>query len=175
MNVPTAALLLTFATAALGQVPPKPLPGTPDPSRYPQLAAMKTWLDARSPEAQQCVQKGGLFLDADRLYRETKSEPTSVETIMQRSGDKFDPVQRDRLRVIVTQTVSLASALNTFDADTAAVAYTQMCMSRAQKPGAEPPPAMIRQQLERAQDCQRAHAANSLDRKECVASAFRLL
>lgn len=162
---------LAFAGALHAQAPP---PATPDAKTHPQLAALKTWLEARSPEARQCALRGGLFLDADRHYRETKSEARAVEAIVQSGGSKLNAAEKERMREIATQVVSLAAALTPFDTDTAGVAFAQMCMSRAQRPGAEPPPATVRAQLEGALDCQRKHVGGSLDRKECVAAMFRL-
>jgi hypothetical protein len=169
----TAALAATLALAGALHAQ-APLPATPDAKAHPQLAQLKTWLEARSPEARQCALRGGLFLEADRQYRETKSEARAVEAIVQSGGSRLNAAERERMHTIATQVVSLAAALTAFDTDTAGVAFAQMCMSRAQKPGVEPPPAMVRAQLEGALDCQRKHAAGSLDRKECVAAMFRL-
>jgi hypothetical protein len=163
-----AAVLLAAAVHAQ----PQPLVAAPDASVHPRLAALKSWLEARSPEAQQCALKGGLFLDADRHYRATKSESRAVDALMQSSAGRLAGNERDRLQVIAVQVVSLAAALSTFDTDTASIAFVQMCMSRAQRPGFEPPPAAIRGQLDGASQCQAQHRAQSLDRKECVAKAF---
>jgi hypothetical protein len=163
-----AALALAHAAGAQ----PTP-PATPDAATHPQLAAMKAWLDDRSPEARQCALRGGLFLDADRHFRDTRSEERALDALMKQAA-QLNPAERDRMRTIGTQVVSMAAALSMFDADTAAVAFAQMCMTRAQRPGFEPPPGVIRAQLERATQCQAQHAVQTLDRKECVARAFRL-
>jgi hypothetical protein len=170
--LPVIAAVL-FAAAAHAQAP-APLVAPPDASVHPQLAALKSWLETRSPEAQQCALKGGLFLDADRHYRATKSEGRAVDALMQGSAGKLAGAERDRLQVVAVQVVSLAAALSTFDTDAASIAFVQMCMSRAQRPGFEPAPSAIRGQLEGASQCQAQHRAQSLDRKECVARAFRL-
>ena len=170
----TATVVATLALAGALHAQAPPLPATPDAKTHPHLAALKTWLEARSPEARQCALRGGLFLDADRHYRETKSEARAVEAILQSGAGKLTAAERERMQTIATQVVSLAAALSAFDTDTAGVAFAQMCMVRAQRPGIEPPPAMVRAQLEGALDCQRKHGAGSLDRKECVASMFRL-
>ena len=165
--------LLAAALLATGALAQGPAPAAPDAKLHPQLAAMRSWLEGGSAEARQCALRGGLFLEADRFFRETKSEERVVDAMMQ-SAAKLNNAERDRIRGIATQVASMASALNMFDPDTAAVAFAQMCMSRAQRPGFEPPPQAIRAQLEGASQCQAKHAVQTLDRKECVANAFRL-
>lgn len=164
--------LACLAFAASAQTPPQPPAGALDEARYPQLASMKQWLEAGSPPARQCALTGGLYLDADRVYRQTSSEPQTVSALMSANSDKLNAAERDRLLTIVSNVASMAAALNDLDSDSAAIAFSRMCMSRAQRPGAEPPPAMIRAQFDAALRCQREHAAGGLDRKDCVAKAF---
>lgn len=165
-------LAFAFALAVGAQVPPQPLTAGLDEARYPELAAMKQWIEAGSQPARQCALTGGLYLDADRVYRTTRSEPQTVSVVMRANADKLNAAERDRLATIVSNVASMAAALNDLDADSAAIAFSRMCMSRAQRPGAEPPPALIRAQFEAALRCQREHAAGGLDRKDCVARAF---
>ncbi|HVE48650.1 MAG TPA: hypothetical protein VNG69_03405 [Casimicrobiaceae bacterium] len=161
-----------LACAANAQVPAQPLTGGFDESRYPQLASMKQWLEAGSQSARQCALTGGLYLDADRVYRQTRSEPQTVSAVMSANADKLNAAERERLATIVSNVAAMAAALNDLDADSAAIAFSRMCMSRAQRPGAEPPPATIRAQFDAALRCEREYAAGGLDRKDCVARAF---
>ena len=175
MNASTACLALALlALTAHAQVPPRPLAASPDDKAFPELASMKRFLETGSPQARHCALTGGLYLDADRSYRETRSEAKTVEAVMRPNAEKLNAAERDRLRSIVVNVTSLAVALNELDADSAAVAFSQMCIGRARRPGVEPAPDTIRFQFERSYDCQRRFAANTLERKECVAQAFRM-
>jgi len=173
------AALLVFAVGlvtlvAHAQVPPRPLASSPDEKTYPELAAMKRWLEAGSPPARHCALTGGLYLDADRSYRQTRSEAQTIDEVMRPNADKLNTAERDRLRSIVVNVTSLAVALSDLEPDSAAIAFSQMCIGRARRPGVEPAPDTIRAQFDRSFDCQRRYGANSLDRKECVAQAFRM-
>jgi len=170
----TLLAMATFALAAHAQVPPKPLASSPDESAYPELFAMKRWLEAGSPQARHCALTGGLFLDADRSFRATRSESGTVETMMRANGGKLDAAERERLRTILVNVTSMAVALGDLESESAAVAFSQMCIGRARRPGVEPAPGTIRRQFDLAFDCQRRFGAGSLDRKECVAQAFRM-
>lgn len=163
------AVLIASAGATGAQPPP-----AVDTKTHPQLAAMRAWLESGAPGARHCAMSGGLFLEAVDLHRGTQSEPATVDAMMRAHGDKLSAPEQERLRGVVVNVVSLATALSSFDRDSAAVAYTQMCVARAQRPDRQPGPDAIRAQLESAQRCEQRHAAGSLDRKECVAAAFRL-
>jgi hypothetical protein len=164
---------LALCVTAEAQVSPKPLPPTPDAKAYPQLAAMKSWLEAGSPQARQCALTGGLYLDADRHYRANRSESETIEAVMRPNADKLTGDQRERLRGIVTNVATMAAALVDLAPDSAAIAFSQMCIGRAQRPGYAPAPGTIRAQFSLALQCEREHSAGSLERKECVAAAFR--
>lgn len=162
------AFLLTLPLTAFAQLPP-----SPDAKAYPELAAMKQWLEAGSPQAQQCALSGGLFLDANALYRKSRSEERTVEAMMRANAPKLARADQERLAAIVANVTSLAAALVDLDAESAAIAFARMCVGRAQKPGIVPAPDTIRAQFDQALRCQRQFGEGSLDRKECVASAFR--
>lgn len=150
------------------------LPTTPDAKAYPQLAAMREWLGAGSPQARQCALSGGLFLEANDLYRQTRSEERTADTLTRKHAASLGDHERERLAAIVTHVTSLAAAFADLDAESAAIAFSRMCMDRAQKPGVVPAPDTLRAQFAAAHQCQRSHGAGSLDRKECVANAFRI-
>ena len=164
-----ALLLVVFAGAALAQAPP-----APDMKRYPELAAMKRWLETGSEHARHCARSGGLFLEASQAYREQRSEPAAVDALMKRHGETLDPVDRERLRATVTQMAGMAAGLSDLSGDSAPIAYSQLCIGRAQRPGVKVDSTTIKASFEAALRCEQAHAAGSLDRKECVAAAFRV-
>jgi hypothetical protein len=93
---------------------------------------------------------------------------------MQRHGDKLDATSRERLRETATQMAAMAAGLADLAADDAPIAYTQLCIGRAQRPNAKLDNAAIKTSFEAAMRCERSHAPGTLDRKECVATAFRV-
>ena len=161
--------LALCATAASAQ-----LPATPDGSRYPQLAAMKQGLESGSEPAHHCARSGGLFTEASEAYRVQRSEPGAVATLMLRHGEKLDAANRERLRETVTQMAAMAAGLADLAADDAPIAYAQLCIGRAQRPNATLDNAAIKTSFEAAMRCERSHPPGTLDRKECVATAFRV-
>lgn len=167
---PAAALVVALLApvAAFAQLPP-----TPDAKLYPQLAAMKTWLENGSPPAKHCALSGGLFLEANQLYRESKSEPKTIDAMMRAYGDKFTGAERDRLRSIVVHVAGMAAGFADLHADSAPVAFSQLCIGRAQKGGVLKTET-VQAQFASAQKCELAHSAGSLDRKECLAVAFKI-
>jgi hypothetical protein len=163
------AMLAGSAFAQVAEPPPRV-----DPKTHPQLAAMRSWLQSGVPEARYCALSGGLFIEAVDLYRGTKSEVATVDAMMRVHGDKVSGAERERLRSMINGVVLLASGLARFDRDSAAVAFTQICINRAQRPGQPTEPAVMKAQLDAAYACEQRLAAGSLDRKECVAVALRL-
>ena len=133
---------------------------------------MKRWLEAGSPHAKQCALSGGLFLDASALYRQSRSEEKTVEALLRANAPKLDARERERLTTIVTNVTSLAATFVDLDEQSAAIAFSRMCMGRAQHPGIVPAPDTIRAQFDAAFRCQRRFGAGSLERKDCVAMAF---
>jgi hypothetical protein len=164
-----AVVTMLGAALAHAQAPPQVNPKT-----HPHLAAMQAWLQNGSQEARYCALSGGLFLEAVDLYRSTQSETATNDAMMRAHGEKLAGPERDRLRTTVSSLVLLASGLSRFDRDSAAVAYTQLCIGRAQRPQQQAPQQVVSAQLQAAQRCEQRFAAGSLDRKECVAAAFRL-
>lgn len=162
------ALLVIGAAAAWAQVPP-----TPDATRYPQLVATKTWLEQGSSQAKHCALSGGLFLEANELYRANRSEPKTVDAMMRAHTQKFSTAERDRLRTIIVHVTGMAAGFADLHADSAPVAFSQLCMGRAQK-GGEITTATLSVQFTAAQQCERDYSAGSLDRKECIAVAFKV-
>jgi hypothetical protein len=150
------------------------LPPTPDAKRYPQLAAMKIWLETGSEGARHCARSGGLFVEASQRFRETRSEPGTVDEMMTRHAGTLNPPDRDRLRTTLTQVAGMASGLVDLHQDSASLAYLQMCIGRMQKPKVELTAPVIEAKFDAALRCERAHPVGSLDRKECVAAAFKL-
>jgi hypothetical protein len=150
------------------------LPPTPDAKRYPQLAAMKTWLEAGTEGARHCARNGGLFVEASQRYRETRSEPSTVDELMTRHAGTLTPFDRDRLRTTLTQVAGMASGLVDLHQESASLAYLQMCIGRMQKPKTDLTAPMIQAKFDAALRCEREQPVGSLERKECVAAAFKL-
>lgn len=173
MTAAVPHLLVVALVALSAEVLAADPPPVPDAKRYPELAAMRAWLDTASPQAQHCLWSAGLFHEADALYRANKSEPKTIEAMMRKHGEKVKADQRERLRQIVTGVTAMASGLATLDADSAPVAYSQLCIGRAQK-GGELSTAALKARFDASQKCELAHRAGSLARKECVAAAFRM-
>ena len=166
---PTLLLSILAASAAAAELPP-----TPDESRYPQLVAMKRWLENGSPASRHCAMSGGLFAEASALYRSNRSEPQTLETMMKRHGADLSATDRERLRPTMTHVAGMAAGFADLAADSATIAYAQLCIGRARQPGAVLSNERIRAQFEAAMRCDRAHGEGTLERKECVAKAFRL-
>ena len=164
-----ALLGVLCAGAALAQAPP-----APDAKRYPELAAMKRWLETGSEQARHCARSGGLFLEASQAYREQRSEPAAVDALMKRHGETLTPPDRERLRATVAQMAGMAAGLSDLSGDSAPIAYSQLCIGSAQKPGVSLTNATIQRNFDAALRCEREHPAESLDRKECVAVAFKV-
>lgn len=161
--LPTAAAAQPKAPAAAPRV---------DAKLHPELAALQAWLEGGSDAARQCALSGGLFQDANGLYRQTRSEPDTVAAMMRAHGASLAPADRTRLQSIVETVTAMAAGLSELDHDSAALAYARMCMSRAQAPGTAPSGAAVGRQYESALACGRKARAGSLERKECVAAAF---
>jgi hypothetical protein len=68
----------------------------------------------------------------------------------------------------------MASGLADLHQDSASLAYLQMCIGRMQKPKAELTAPIIQAKFDAALSCERTHPVGSLERKECVAAAFKL-
>lgn len=162
-------LLLAFAAGAAAQLPP-----TPDETRYPELAAMKRWLEAGSEPARYCARSGGLFYEASEAYRNRRSEAEAVGMLMKRHGEKLGAADRERLRATLAQIAGMAAGLADLSLDSASIAYAQLCIGRAQKPAASLDNATILASFQAALRCEATQAEGSLDRKECVAKAFRV-
>lgn len=144
-----------------------------DAQRYPQLAAMKTWLEGGSPQARHCAVSGGLFAEASEFYRATRSEPQTVEEMTRRHAGQLDAADRKQLRETLVHVTGMAAGFAELDPATAPIAYSQLCIGRAQNPKAELSTAAIKLRFDAALKCQQAHA-DGLDRRECVAAAFRI-
>lgn len=165
-----ALCFVLFVSAdAMGQLPP-----APDAERYPQLAAMKRWLESGVDDARRCALSGGLFQEASELFRSNRSEPKTVEALMRRHGEPLVAADRERLRPTIAHVAGMASGFADLHADSAPIAYLQLCIGRAQNPRATLSTDSIRAQFDAALRCQRAQAAGSLELKECVAVAFKL-
>jgi len=170
MRAPCVVLLAFILTSpALAQ-----LPATPDASRYPQLAAMKNWLESGAAQSRHCALSGGLFAEASEIFRLNRSEARTLEAMMKRHAEKLDAADRDKLRDTLAHVTGMAAGLADLSADTAPIAYSQLCIGRAQKPKAELSTSAIQIRFDAALRCERLHAAGSLERKECVAAAFKL-
>lgn len=162
------AVLLPSVTA-LAQ-----LPKAPDAARYPQLAAMKKWLEGGAEPARQCALSAGLFTDATQIYRQTRSEAKTVDAMLKSHAQSLDAAARERLRTTLTYVTAMAASLADLQADTAAIAYSQLCIGRAQMRKAVLSTETIQAKFQAALRCEGAHLAGSLERKECVAVAFKL-
>lgn len=169
LALPVALGCVAWSVAVAAQLPP-----TPDAKRFPQLAAMKQWLETGSEPARHCARSGGLFVEASQRYRESQSETRAVDELMARHGGTLSPADRDRLRSTLVQVAGMAAGLADLHPDSASIAYAQLCIGRAQKPGAPLSGDSIQAKFDAALRCERTHAAGSLDRKECIAAAFRL-
>lgn len=164
-----ATLALVLLGDAAAQLPP-----TPDVKRYPELAAMKGWLEGGLPQARHCAVSAGLFSEASEFYRVTRSEPQTIEELRRRHEPTVPVRDRAQLQSTLGHVVGRAVGFATLAEDTATIAYSQLCIGRAKNPKAELAPAAIQARFNAAAKCEAAHAAGSLDRKECVAVAFRL-
>ena len=164
-----ALLTVALASPALAQVP-----ATPDATRYPQLAAMKGWLESGAPQSRHCALSGGLFAEASDTFRLNRSEPRTLDTMMKRHGEKLDAADREKLRDTLAHVTGMAAGLADLAPDTAPIAYAQLCIGRARNPKSELSAGAIQTRFDAALRCERDHAAGSLERKECVAAAFRL-
>jgi hypothetical protein len=162
-------VLLFTSLDAAAQLPP-----APDATRYPQLASMKRWLESGAEPARQCALSAGLFTDATQMYRQTRSEAKTVDAMMKGHAQKLDAAARERLRTTLTYVTGMAAGLAGLGVDSAPIAYSQLCIGRAQKPNAAVSPEALQVKFEAALRCERAHAVGSLERKECVAAAFKL-
>jgi hypothetical protein len=143
--------------------------------RYPQLAAMKGWLESGAPQSRHCALSGGLFTEAQEIYRTSRSEPRTLDAMMKQHAENLNAADRDKLRNTLVHVTGMAAGLADLSVDTAPIAYLQLCIGRAKNPKAELSTPSIQVQFEAALRCERAHAAGSLERKECVAAAFKLL
>lgn len=171
---PSAAWIVAtacFANACLAQMTPAP---APDDKRYPQLAAMKTWLESGVPEARHCAVSAGLFAEASEFYRATRSEPRTLEELRRRHEGSLPARDRPQLVSSLTHIAGAAAGFAALAEDTATIAYSQLCIGRARNPKAELGAAAIQARFDAALKCERSHASGTLDRKECVAAAFRL-
>lgn len=162
------AAALPASAAAQTRAPPPRVSA----KAHPELAALQAWLEGGSDAARQCALSGGLFQDANGLYRKTRSEAQTAAAMMRAHGDALAPAERARLASIVETVTSMAAGLAELDRDSAAVAYARMCMGRALDPGKPPTSATLGRQYENAIACGRKAQAGSLERKECVAAAF---
>jgi hypothetical protein len=93
--------------------------------------------------------------------------------MMRVHGDGLATDDRARLTPIVETVAAMAAGLAQLDRDSASIAYARMCMSRAQAPAKAPTAPALGRQYEAALACARNGAEGSLERKECVAAAFR--
>jgi hypothetical protein len=166
--VALAAGLTPAAAQTRGSSPPPRI----DAKTHPELATLQAWLEGGTDAARQCALSGGLFQDANGLYRQTRSEPETVAAMMRAHGDALVAADRARLQAMVETVTAMAAGLGDLDRDSAAIAYARMCMSRAQDPGKAPTTAALGRQYEGAIACSRKGHAGSLVRKECVAAAF---
>lgn len=160
-----AAPAIAFATT---------LPATPDAGRYPTLVAMKAWLESGGPEPRHCALSAGLFAEASEVYRRNRSEPQTLDALMKRHAGSLPTADRERLRSTLMHVTSLAAALATLDADNAPIAYSQLCIGRAQQPKATLSNDRIKVQFDAAVRCGATGTPGSLERKECVAAAFKV-
>ena len=169
-----AALVLAAALAdpVAAQARAAAAPPRVNATTHPELAALQMWLEGGTDAARQCALSGGLFQDANGLYRQTRSEPATVAAMMKAHGDALAPGDRARLQSIVETVTAMAAGLAALDVDGAAIAYARMCMGRAQDPGKAPTSAALGRQYELAIACGRKAKPGSLERKECVAAAF---
>src|SRR5688572_10429887 len=78
-RIAAVALATLLVAEASAQLPP-----TPDDKRYPELVAMKTWLEGGLPQARHCAVSAGLFSEASEFYRATRSEPQTLEELRRR-------------------------------------------------------------------------------------------
>jgi len=150
------------------------LPATPDDKRFPELVAMKSWLESGVPQARHCAVSAGLFAEASEFYRATRSEPQTLEELRRRHEPSLPARDRAQLQSTLGHVVGMAAGFATLAEDIAPIAYSQLCVGRAKNPKAELAPAAIQSRFNAAAKCEAAHAAGSLERKECVAVAFRL-
>jgi hypothetical protein len=168
-RIATGALVALLLGEAAAQLPPMP-----DDKRYPELVAMKTWLESGIPQARHCAVSAGLFSEASEFYRATRSEPQTLEELRRRHEPTVPARDRAQLQSTLGHVVGMAAGFATLAEDIAPIAYSQLCIGRAKNPKAELAPAAIQARFNATAKCEVAHAAGSLDRKECVAVAFRL-
>ncbi len=135
---------------------------------------MQSWFQSGAAQTRHCALSGGLFTEASDIYRLNRSEALTLEAMMKRHAETLNPSDREKLRGTLTHVTGMAAGLADLSADTAPIAYSQLCIGRAQKPKAELSPSAIQPRFDAALRCERAHAAGSLERKECVAAAFKL-
>jgi len=167
-----AAALATALAPAGAQTRAASPPPRVNAKSHPELAALQVWLEGGSDAARQCALSGGLFQDANGLYRQTRSERETVAAMMRAHGESLAPADRARLQPIVETVAAMAAGLVELDRDTAAIAYARMCMSRALEPAKAPTAAVLGKQYAGALACNGKGQVGSLDRKECVAAAF---
>ena len=173
MNRIRAAVALVLA-GILAEGVDAQLPPTPDDKRYPQLAAMKSWLESGLQEAKHCAVSAGLFAEASEFYRATRSEPQTLDEMRRRHEQSLPAKDRPQLQSTLGHVVGMAAGFAPLGADTAPIAYLQLCIGRAKNPKAELGNAGVQTRFNAALKCEQSHAAGSLERKECVAAAFRL-
>jgi len=178
MKLPSTLLACAAVALAVGLAPAAAQtrasspPPRIDARTHPELAALQAWLEGGTDAARQCALSGGLFQDANGLYRRTRSEPETIAAMMRAHGDALATADRARLQAIVETVTAMAAGLGDLDHDSAAIAYARMCMTRAQDPGKAPTSTALGRQYEAAIACSRKGQAGSLERKECVAAAF---
>ena len=170
---PLRSLAATLAVISLGNAGAQ-LPPMPDENRHRELVVMKKWLESGMPQARHCAVSAGLFAEASEFYRATRSEPATIEELRRRHESTLSGRDRAQLPTTLGHVVGMAAGFATLGEDVAPIAYLQLCIGRARNPKAELAPAAIQARFNAAAKCEAAHAAGSLDRKECVAVAFRL-
>jgi len=142
-----------------------------DVRNYPNLAAMKKFLDNGTPAARQCALMGGLFVEANELIRKNNSEGETAQSLMRTHQGNADAAQRARLAELASAVSSTANIFQPLDSDSAIVAFTQLCVNKGGNAKTEI--GNLEPVFEKAVKCEGAHPADSLARKDCVAGAFR--
>ena len=129
-SIPIVLLVTVFTSSTLAQ-----LPATPDASRYPQLAAMKRWLESGADQSRHCALSAGLFAEASDIFRLVRSEPRTLDMMTKRHTENLGAADRAKLRNTLEHVTGMAAGLADLAAETAPIAATTSVASVATKPG----------------------------------------
>jgi hypothetical protein len=164
------AALALGAAAAHAEVASEP---DVDSKAFPTLAAMLGALRDGSDASRYCARTGGMFLEADGLLRQKRTEKDVVEGMVANAKGQMAPTEARRFREIAVSVTQMAAGFLSLRPETAAVAFAQTCLASVRAAPGVGDKAQLTERYRNALACDQRHSPGSLDAKECVAVAFR--